>query len=62
MTIRLDKTAETVVILCSQCPGWRELRLTVADAWIAGASHDSRAHPGNEQAADMLRKIRPRTA
>lgn len=59
MTIRLDATANTVVVTCTHCPGsWHALRLDRAGGWAAGAAHDAAVHPGNRQASDTLAKIR----
>lgn len=44
MVIRLDRSRETVVVLCSSCPAWRSLQTDLAAAWVAGASHEASVH------------------
>jgi hypothetical protein len=46
VVIRLDKSRETVVVLCSHCISWRVLQLDAAAAWAAGAAHETSVHGG----------------
>lgn len=43
VTIRLDSTAHSVVVVCSACP-WRTVVTDRAAGWTAGASHERRTH------------------
>lgn len=42
--IRLDRSRESVVVLCTACSSWRSLQTNLADAWVAGAAHESSVH------------------
>lgn len=46
--IWLDRSPETVVIVCT-C-GWRTITTTRAGAHRIAAAHERRAHPGRRQA------------
>lgn len=60
MSIRLDCTRVTVVILCDECEFWRAMRFTKLEAWEAAAAHEKRTHPGAVQAQNALSKFRSR--
>lgn len=52
--IRLDATKYSVVVTCTRCPWWRALALTKLAAWRSAAAHESREHPGVDQARESL--------
>lgn len=56
MTIRLDSTQISVVVLCSECPWWYGFAFTRDQGWQVGNGHLTTAHPGDEQARNALRK------
>lgn len=56
MTIRLDSTQISVVVLCTDCPWWFGFAFNRDDGWRVGSGHLKSAHPGDEQASDALRK------
>jgi hypothetical protein len=55
MTIRLDSTSESVVIVCTDCPHWSGFAFTKDDAWKRAAAHEEQVHPGQEKARNALR-------
>lgn len=57
MTISLDHSPVSTVVLCDQCPTFAELADSRVEGWRVGAAHEERAHPADEQARDALRKI-----
>lgn len=63
MSIKLDFTQHSIVVVCSDCPTWRALRFTRAEAWTAAANHELTLHPERLQARESLKwtlkKIRP---
>jgi len=60
VTIRLDRSASSVLAVCSSCPSWSALRGDDVGAWAAGADHERRVHPGSSQAANGLTMSRRR--
>lgn len=56
MSIRLDCTRVTIVIVCDECDFWRAMRFTKLDAWECAAAHEKRVHPGAVQAQNALSK------
>lgn len=56
MTIRLDSTQISVVVLCTQCPWWRGFADHKDQGWRVGARHEERAHPDTDQARATLRQ------
>lgn len=55
MTIKLDSTRHSVVILCTECPWWRGFAFTREEGWARGAAHEALTHPGQDQARKVLR-------
>jgi hypothetical protein len=56
MTIRLDSTQISTVVLCDSCPWWRGFADTRDEGWRVGARHEQGAHPGESvQARETLR-------
>lgn len=57
MTIRLDSTRHSIVIVCTICGlGWRGFAFDKLDAWTRAAAHEERTHPELDQARSALRK------
>lgn len=57
--IRLDSTAVSVVIVCTECgPAWSGFAFSKLEGWERGAAHEKRAHPGHTQAQDALTEAR----
>jgi RNase P subunit RPR2 len=54
VTIRLDSTQHSVVVLCTDCSWWRAFAFTKPEGWAAGARHESVSHPGQRQAQAAL--------
>ncbi len=48
---KLDFTTHSVVVTCSLCPCWRELRATREAAWLAARSHESAVHRAGDTPA-----------
>lgn len=44
MTIKLDKSPNSVLAYCTLC-GWRDILTTTLAARRAGADHERRSHP-----------------
>lgn len=42
--IRLDKSWNSILVTCDQCPHWFALRLDQAEAYTAGEGHQVRVH------------------
>lgn len=51
--IKLDRSAASVVVRCSECPSWREVANDPIEAGRAGARHDRSVH-GSNRAGDAL--------
>lgn len=54
MTIKLDSTRISTVVLCTQCPWWRGFADNKGDGWKVGARHEESIHPGTNQARNAL--------
>lgn len=54
MTIKLDATRESVVVLCTDCPDWWGFAYDRQGGWTEGRKHELRAHPGAVQAKNAL--------
>lgn len=50
MTIKLDSTRVSVVVICTECPWWRAFAFTKSDGWARGAAHEQATHAGSYQA------------
>jgi len=55
MTIKLDSTQISTVVLCDQCPWWRGFADSRDEGWRVGARHEERMHPGQHNAREALR-------
>jgi hypothetical protein len=63
VTIRLDSTKHSTVVLCSHCPWWRGFADTQSEGWRVGARHEERpGHPATKQAREALRMRETRRA
>lgn len=60
MTIKLDSTNYSVVVLCDRCPWWYGFADHKAEGWRVGARHEERAHPDIDQARNTLDKRKSR--
>lgn len=59
MTVKLDRTAHSVVVTCTDCPSWRELRGDVLTAGAVASEHDRREHASYQASkAQTARKRR----
>lgn len=58
MTIKLDSTRHSVVVICTDCPWWRGFGFDTLDAWGVGRAHEQRVHKGELQAAKALANAR----
>lgn len=50
MPVKLDRSDRTVVVYCTDCPGWADLALGDARGHDLAVDHERRVHPGAEQA------------
>ncbi|MFB9776882.1 hypothetical protein [Brevibacterium otitidis] len=57
MTLRLDFTPISVVVVCDGCD-WRTITADRLTAWQAAADHEAEVHPESMQARDRLRVYR----
>lgn len=55
--IKLDKSASSVVIACTECPYWFALRLDIHEAYLAGEAHQIRAHDIEPNVASSPRRL-----
>lgn len=44
MTIWLDRASSGVLVLCQECPSWREHAAGTTDAWRKAADHGRKVH------------------
>ncbi|MFJ3394007.1 hypothetical protein [Leifsonia aquatica] len=51
MSITLDKSSSSVVVLCSECPYWRGFGFDREHGWRVGAGHEKALHPDAKQQA-----------
>lgn len=56
--IKLDSTRVSVVVTCTGCPWWHGFALDKIEGWKVGAGHQTRSHPGNQQAEQNLIRAR----
>ena len=54
--IRLDKTQHSVVVLCSECPEWRAVRLDAPAGIAAGRQHNGTEHAGDTGTSTAARQ------
>jgi hypothetical protein len=54
MTIKLDSTQISVVVMCTRCPWWHGFADSRTEGWRVGARHEQRAHPDTDNARDAL--------
>lgn len=54
--IRLDKTKFTVLVWCTHCPSWRELRGDAEAAYAAGRAHNLAEHAGQDNTLSAARQ------
>lgn len=59
MTITLDSTDHSTVVVCSIC-GCQELADSRREGWKVGAAHEQVAHPELVQARDAARTYQKR--
>lgn len=59
MTISLDSTRHSTVVLCDEC-GSADLADSIREGWIKAAAHELRAHPERVQAREAERMSRNR--
>lgn len=52
MTIKLDSTPLTVVVVCQKC-NWRQIVTDRGQGWAAGARHLDYVHPDARNVARM---------
>lgn len=62
MTIKLDYTSLSVVVVCTDCPWWYGFGFDREDGWVTGTRHQSNVHPGENQAATARSMARARLA
>lgn len=60
--MHLDRAPNSVVITCTDCPGFRELRGDVIEAGAAAAAHDKREHDSDRARKAAAAVIRRRGA
>lgn len=60
MTIRLDSTQISTVVLCDECPWWRGFADSRPQGWGVGAAHEKRTHGANGNAANAIEATRSR--
>lgn len=58
MAIKLDKSACSIVVLCTDCPWWRGFALDRVEGWLVGRNHQARLHIGENQASIQLSQAR----
>jgi hypothetical protein len=54
MTIKLDSTQISTVVLCTECPWWRGFADTRTEGWKVGARHEQGAHGRMGNAGDAV--------
>lgn len=57
MTITLDSTPHSTVVICSLC-GCQDLADSPREGWLKGAAHERVAHPELHQAREAERMSR----
>lgn len=57
MTIKLDRSWNSILVTCTDCPYWFALRLEPREAYLAGEDHQVRVHDVPIQLADNARRI-----
>jgi hypothetical protein len=57
MSLRYDRSWNSVVIVCDQCPHWSAVRLTMIDAYTAGEAHEVSVHGVPVTIADNARTL-----
>lgn len=62
MTLRLDYTQYSVVVLCNDCPWWTAFAFDRTEGWTIAARHEQRTHPDQTQARVALAKHHERNA
>lgn len=60
MTARLDRAPNSVVVTCSECPGFREVRGDALHAGRVAAGHDKREHGSDRSRKALEASIRRR--
>lgn len=45
MSIHLDKSPNSVVLTCTECPWWHGFAFDAVDADLRGANHEATVHP-----------------
>ena len=58
MTIKLDKSAISIVVICTDCPHWYGFALDRYEGWKVGARHQQQCHPGEKQALQRLSDLK----
>lgn len=63
-SIRLDRSATSIVVTCADCPHWAAFQFDELAAWRSAAAHEERCHPERTRARNSLllatrRAIRP---
>lgn len=54
MTIKLDSTQISTVVMCTRCPWWHGFADSRKEGWRVGARHEERAHPDSDNARAAL--------
>jgi hypothetical protein len=57
MTIRYDRSWNSVVITCDRCPHWSAVRLDQVTAYAAGEAHDVSVHDAFPADAAAARRL-----
>jgi hypothetical protein len=57
MSLRYDRSWNSVVIVCDQCPHWSAVRLTMPAAYEAGEAHEVSVHGVEPTAARAARRL-----
>lgn len=62
MAIKLDPSATSVVVYCTECGHWRAFAWTMTEAHDAAVRHEQLVHPDDEQADQARRRYLRRHA
>lgn len=55
--IKLDKSDHLVLVLCTECPAWREAASDEAQAYRLGQIHAVFVHSDDKLAADLRARV-----
>lgn len=62
MAIKLDVSATSVVVYCTDCTHWRAFAWTIPEGHERAVDHEQRVHPGKRQALIARAKYEERHA